>query len=185
MNESNGQFENDFEMDDEIPLPGPFPNYERNVLEDSEDVRGLEGLDIAKMVGTKSSNTSDSSNSSKTLTSPLRHSTKAQEFLAMLMERVAQCDVPPCARHLLHPDVRTLVKICSVLQENAGDEPFYLSSYVAAGLLKVDQRKAHRWLQLLCRHKILTLTKPGKQKVANRYRFTGKQAGGSSQKQDL
>jgi hypothetical protein len=89
------------------------------------------------------------------------------------MEKAEEMELPSCAQHLLHPKVRLLVKMCFVLQQNAGDENFYLSSHVAGRLLGAPQRQAHRFLTLLCDKGILTVTEKGNPRVANRYRYKG------------
>jgi len=100
-----------------------------------------------------------------------RQSKNSAAFWEAIAARAKDYPLPARGEVFAHPCIRALIRISAVLQENAGSDPFYLSSYVAAELLQTDQRQAHRWLLLLCRRGILSLEKKGNRALASEYRY--------------
>lgn len=64
-----------------------------------------------------------------------------------------------------------LVRICQRLQEQSGDEPFFLSSRQAAGLLQIDYSDAAKLLRVLRMDGFIQEVSKGAGKKASRYRY--------------
>ncbi len=161
--------------ENDVPIPegfepqSPSPNNQANNFPTLPDKakclrENLERLDCPRESESRSKQHSKLS---------LRHSSKqhSETFWRNIVERAEQMELPHEALRFAHPLVRQLVRICLALQENAVKEPFYFSSYIAADLLGINQRLAHRWLSTLCDSGILTLVKSGDRLLANRYRM--------------
>jgi hypothetical protein len=101
------------------------------------------------------------------------------EFFMAAMERVATTSPPPAAADFLIPGVQRLVHITAVLQQAAGDRPFYLDVRTAGRLLGVTHTTAWQWLHLLCRRGVLKCVSTGSKATrrANEYRFVADQGG--------
>jgi hypothetical protein len=69
--------------------------------------------------------------------------------------------------------VGELIRICLELQRLAGEGPFFLSSYSAAGILDVSPDRANKWLQMLEVDGILAMVKKNTTKLATRFRYVG------------
>jgi hypothetical protein len=95
----------------------------------------------------------------------------AEDFFRTVQERVKVTPLPKDAERLLHPNLRLLTRICVVLQENTGCDPFWLSCRDAGRLLGVDHGVASRFLDRLCRAGILKLIRKGVWPKASEYRL--------------
>ena len=104
---------------------------------------------------------------------PLVKYAKGAEPIAVAFERAKAAELPASAFEYDSPGCRLLVAFCAELQHDAGPEPFYLSSWVAADLLAVNHSTAHRWLKVLCVDGVLELVETGShsKRKASRYRY--------------
>lgn len=67
--------------------------------------------------------------------------------------------------------LQLLVKICHVLQEDAGADPFYLSARMAGNMIGMDHNKAWRYMSLLKEDGWLDVVHRGDRHHASRYRL--------------
>ncbi len=96
-----------------------------------------------------------------------------QEPIAMIFALAIESELPEAARQYEQPELQSLVALCRELQRGCGDQPFFLSSRTAGGLLNVDHSTASRWLRGLQTDGILELVVKGSQEThkASRYRY--------------
>jgi hypothetical protein len=98
------------------------------------------------------------------------------EYFAEVLRMAENTPLPPAAEDIIHPSIRHLLRICIVFANNVmrmqgPGQPFYLSSYVAARMLKTSQPRAYKFLMMLCKAGFIEKTKRGGKKTANRYRL--------------
>jgi hypothetical protein len=72
------------------------------------------------------------------------------------------------------PIMHRLALLCAQLQEEAGEEPFYLTCRNAGRLLGIRHEPANDRLRLLMTHKVLKLVEKGRPGRASRYRYVDK-----------
>lgn len=93
-----------------------------------------------------------------------------------IMERAKTMTVPEAGRYESF-GIRQLATLCALLQNNAGDGVFFLSSRKAANVLgESDHTTTWRWLDLLRRDGLLVLHERGKHTRASRWRWMGSEA---------
>ncbi|MFC1739425.1 bifunctional DNA primase/polymerase [Planctomycetota bacterium] len=85
---------------------------------------------------------------------------------------------PPKAVALNYPEnhkLQNLAVLCREIQKACGDKPFFLSARTAAGLLEISAMQANRYLRLLVKEDVLTITQKGGTaetvRKATRYRY--------------
>lgn len=95
--------------------------------------------------------------------------------LAMALKEADRMPVPPAAeRYDDHPTLQRLVKLCAVLQTQAGGKPFFLATNAAAAEFGgVEARTISRWLRGLERDKVLQIVTKGHTGRASEYRMNG------------
>jgi hypothetical protein len=72
------------------------------------------------------------------------------------------------------PKLRELVAICQTLQQQAGENPFYLATSTAGELLDIDRMTAYRWLWFLEQDGWIRTIEKGNAHKATRFRFIGR-----------
>lgn len=97
------------------------------------------------------------------------------EPVKMIFNRALERDPPQAALQYELQKVRQLVMLCRELQQEAGDAPFFLACRTAADLVGIDYTTANRWLNGLCRDRVLELVERGTVggRRANTYRYLG------------
>jgi hypothetical protein len=78
--------------------------------------------------------------------------------------------LPPIASRYT-PEVGRLIGLCAVLQERAGDGPFFLAANPLADLLNVRRSNLYLRLRLLVRKKVLDVVEKGRMGRATRFRY--------------
>src|SRR5262249_53689054 len=78
---------------------------------------------------------------------------------------------PPSAARYVIPEIKRTVALCSVLQERAGQQPFFLAANPLAEEFGVDPGTVCRWLRLLVRDGVLSLVQKGNRGRATEYRY--------------
>jgi hypothetical protein len=82
---------------------------------------------------------------------------------------IARSVKPPTQTRLLSPDVQLLASLCNVLQQRAGNKPFFLDGRSAAKALGIPHETVASWLRALCRLGVIRLISKGRRGVASRY----------------
>jgi hypothetical protein len=98
--------------------------------------------------------------------------------LTAAWERAQKSEPPPEAMQIEDPKIRLLVSLCRELQQCAGDKPFILPARVVQRLFHHDQpMRGWRWLNGLCRMKILEKVRAGNAAIreTNLYRYHAEQ----------
>jgi hypothetical protein len=88
--------------------------------------------------------------------------------LAMAVES-ARGIVPPKETKRLSADVQLLASLCSVLQRQAGEKPFFLDGRSAAKALGKPHETVASWLRALCQLGVIRLISKGRRGMASRY----------------
>jgi hypothetical protein len=97
-----------------------------------------------------------------------------ERVLEAAWQRACASEPPPEAAAIESPDIRRLVCLCRELQLSAGKRPFILPARTVQGLFHHhDHIKGWRWLEGLCRMKILCKVKAGNsaRREVNEYRY--------------
>jgi hypothetical protein len=89
---------------------------------------------------------------------------------------VARKVAPPPQTALFSPDFQLLATLCSVLQHQAGEKPFFLDGRAAAKALGRPHETVASWLRALCRLGVIRLISKGKRGVASRYEYIEQRA---------
>lgn len=90
-----------------------------------------------------------------------------------ILNAVKSEPLPEAAKDYDDPVVQRLVKLCQVLQREAGDSPFILSCRKAGEWLGVGYKIANKWLRMLVLEKVLSIVTPGTETKAHRFRYHG------------
>ena len=98
---------------------------------------------------------------------------KGEGWMAQVLERAKQADLPAAAMQYESDKIRLLVAVCRELQREAGDKPFFLSSYWVGQRFGIGSMRAWRWLRRLCDDGVLELIRKGNRQEANEYRYGG------------
>ena len=95
----------------------------------------------------------------------------------MIYERAIKLE-PPKIIALYYPDnqkIQHLAVLCREMQKACGDQPFFLSSRTAAGLLEISAMQANRYLRLLVKENVLSIIEKGgtadNPRKATRFRY--------------
>jgi len=96
-----------------------------------------------------------------------------QEPIVMTYQEALAREIPRVANQYEQQELRHLVALCSKLQEEAGEEPFFLAGRAAAELVKVPHAQVARWLRMLVVDGVLELVKQGSRRHASEYRCRG------------
>jgi hypothetical protein len=96
-----------------------------------------------------------------------------EEPISIMYSKAISKDVPKCAEKYQEPKLRALIALCRELQQEAGDDPFFLAGRIAASQIGVEHRTAARWLKMLCWDDLLSLVERGTRHQANEYRYLG------------
>jgi hypothetical protein len=80
-------------------------------------------------------------------------------------------DIPPEANEYDSPEVSFLLRICYQLQLAVGDNPFFLASRTAGGIVGVCHRTAYKLLEMFVEDGKLQLVEKHTTKKAPRYRY--------------
>jgi hypothetical protein len=99
---------------------------------------------------------------------------KGQEPIHAMFASAA-ANIPEVAKQYEQPELQRLVALCRILQQGAGDQPFFLATRVAGELLGVSYPHASRWLRLLQVDEVLQLVELGTvgKRRASRFRYLG------------
>jgi hypothetical protein len=97
----------------------------------------------------------------------LVHFPKGRALLNAL--ELAKKRVPPKQARHCSPDVQLLACLCGVLQEQAGDKPFFLDGRSAAKALGKPHETVASWLRALCHIGVIKLESRGRVGTASRY----------------
>jgi DNA-binding transcriptional ArsR family regulator len=84
---------------------------------------------------------------------------------------VARNIPPPKQTELLSAEFQLLGKLCCVLQDQAGNKPFFLDGRSAATALGISHRTVAIWLHALRRLGLIILVSQGRRGKASRYRY--------------
>jgi hypothetical protein len=84
---------------------------------------------------------------------------------------VARNISPPKQTELLSAEFQLLAKLCCVLQDQAGNKPFFLDGRSAATALGISHRTVASWLHALRRLGKVILVSQGRRGRASRYRY--------------
>ncbi len=95
--------------------------------------------------------------------------------MTLILERAKRAPVPAIANEYETADMRLLIVLCRELQREAGENPFFLASTMAAELLGWKPMRAWRYLDGLVRDGVLALVSKGdwKARKASSYRYLG------------
>jgi hypothetical protein len=96
-----------------------------------------------------------------------------KEPIAMMYATAISRPMPKCAEKYEQTQLRCLVALCRELQQEAGDDPFYLAGRIAAEHIGVDHKTAARWLRMLCMDDVLRLHERGTRHSASEYHYLG------------
>jgi hypothetical protein len=84
---------------------------------------------------------------------------------------IARGRVPPRQTTLLSPDVQLLASLCEVLQQQAGNKPFFLDGRSAAKALGKPHETVASWLRALCQLPLIKRVRKGTRGMASRYKY--------------
>ena len=90
-----------------------------------------------------------------------------------MMELADSSPLPRCAENYESERIRRLVKLCYVLQENAGDEAFFLTCRGVAEVLGVSPTRANAYLHMLCGDRIIERVMKGRPGKGSQFRWLG------------
>jgi hypothetical protein len=84
---------------------------------------------------------------------------------------IARNIAPPKQTELLSADVQLLAKLCCVLQDQAGNKPFFFDGRSAAKALGIPHRTVASWLRALCWLGVIIPVSQGRRGRASRYLY--------------
>ncbi len=90
-----------------------------------------------------------------------------------MMKLADNAELPRCAARYTSDRLHRLVKLCVVLQEAAGGNPFFLTCRGAAEVLEVSPTRALSYLAMLCDDEIIDLVEKGRPGKGSQYRYPG------------
>jgi len=93
-------------------------------------------------------------------------------FLVEALKQADAMETPACAEQY-EGIGRRLVRLCKLLQANAGDKPFFLDQRAAASAFGVGRNKPGRLLAMLCFDDVIELVRKGHTGRASEYRYKG------------
>jgi len=96
-------------------------------------------------------------------------------LMTMLLERAKQAEPPAMALQYRSPETRLLIALCRELQQELGDEPFFLATTTIEKLFDLNRMRAWRWLQGLVRGGVLECVDRGssEERRPGRFRYLG------------
>jgi hypothetical protein len=96
-------------------------------------------------------------------------------LMTMLLERAKQAEPPAVALQYRSPETRLLIALCRELQQEVGDEPFFLATTTIEKLLGLNRMRAWRWVQGLARDGVLECVDRGspEKRRPGRFRYLG------------
>jgi hypothetical protein len=96
-------------------------------------------------------------------------------LMTMLLERARQRELPEVALQYRSPETRLLIALCRELQQEVGDEPFFLATTTIEKLFGLNRMRAWRWLQGLVRDGVLECVDHGssEERRPGRFRYLG------------
>jgi hypothetical protein len=96
-------------------------------------------------------------------------------LMTMLLERARQRELPEVALQYHAPETRELIALCRELQQEVGDEPFFLATTTIEKLFGLNRMRAWRWLQGLVRDGVLECVDRGnsEERRPGRFRYLG------------
>ena len=97
----------------------------------------------------------------------------ANSFMEIVKKEIDSMDDESTLLLQYHGTARKLIKVCSVLQRMAGDQPFFLSCRVAAHLCGVTHMQTARLLKVLTHDGVLEVVEKGHRHNATTYRYLG------------
>jgi hypothetical protein len=96
-----------------------------------------------------------------------------EEPIAIMYATAISKPLPKCSERYSQIELRSLVALCRELQNQAGEDSFFLAGRIAADQIGVDHRTAARWLHMLRMDDILQLVEQGSRHQASEYRYLG------------
>jgi hypothetical protein len=96
-------------------------------------------------------------------------------LMTMLLERARRRELPEVALQYHAPETRELIALCRELQQEVGDEPFFLATTTIEKLFDLNRMRAWRWLQGLARDGVLECVDRGssEERRPGRFRYLG------------
>ena len=96
-------------------------------------------------------------------------------LMSDVISRASTADMPAVAERYENPKVRLLIAVCRGLQQEQGDDPFFLSVRSVAEIGEITPIQASRWLRGLVRDGVLERVSKGDYAThqASQYRYIG------------
>jgi hypothetical protein len=95
------------------------------------------------------------------------------EPVRLMFNQALAASFPPAAVQYSSIEAKQLVALCSVLQANAGTEPFFIDCRTAGQLISKSHTIAWKFLQMFVNDGVLKCEETGRMNRASRYRYIG------------